>query len=158
MVRLCNLYKPRMHKVIMEPRFFSVEEANRELPKIKKKLDKIFYMNNCIKDVSKDVQELINIWGNDIFDARHIDNKFYMEMIEKRAKLIDDIQLAIENINAVGCVVKDVDLGLVDFFHKKGSEIVFLCWRYGEERISHWHHMNAGFANRRPIEELAPAI
>ncbi len=142
----------------MEPKFFSVEEAEKELPEIKKKLDKVFSLNNSIKDISKDVQELVNIWGDEIFDARHVDNKFYMEKINRRASLIEEIQSAVDEINSIGCIVKDVDLGLVDFFHKKDNEVVFLCWRYGEERIGHWHYANAGFASRRPIEELVKTV
>ncbi len=144
--------------MFMEPKFFSVEEADKELPKIRKRFDKVFYLNNSIKDVSKDMQELVNIWGDEIFDARHVDNKFYIEKINRRASLIEEIQSAVDEINNIGCIVKDVDIGLVDFFHKRGDEVVFLCWRYGEDHISHWHHMNAGFANRRPIEELARAV
>ncbi len=138
----------------MDPRFFSVEEANRELPRIRKKFDKLFYLNNSVKDASKDIQELVNIWGEEIFETKNVDHRLYMERIEKRAKLIDDMQVCVEEVGSNGCIVKDVDIGLVDFFHKKGNEIVFLCWRYGEDRISHWHPANAGFANRRPIDEL----
>ena len=142
----------------MEPKFFSVEEANKELPKIRGKFDKVFYLNNSIKDMSKDIQELVNIWGEDVFDARNADNKLYMERVEKRAKFIEDIQTAIEEINSVGCIVKDVDIGLIDFFHKRGNEIVFLCWRYGEEKIGHWHYINSGFTNRHSIDELVSRI
>jgi len=142
----------------MEPRFFSVKEADKQLPKMNKIFDKIFYLNSCVKDVSKDVEELVNIWGEDIFNSSNVDNKLYMEKIDKRAKLINGMQSTIEEISRIGCVVKDVDLGLVDFFHKRRDEVVFLCWRYGERKITHWHHVNAGFANRRPVEELARVI
>ena len=139
----------------MEPRFFSVEEADKELSKIKETFDKIFHLNTRIKDISKDIQELVNIWGEEIFDGKHVDHELYMERVDKRANLIQDIQSDIDEVNKVGCVVKDVDIGLVDFFHKKGENVVFLCWRYGEPRITHWHPVNSGFSNRRPLEELA---
>ncbi len=142
----------------MEPRFFSVEEANKELPRIKNMFDEIFHLNTSIKNITKDVQELVDIWGEDVTNPRNIDNKFYIEKIDKRAKFIDDLQLSVEEISKAGCVVKDIDIGLVDFFHKKDDDIMFLCWRYGEEKIGYWHHVNVGFANRRPIEELSAII
>lgn len=43
--------------------------------------------------------------------------------------------------------------GLVDFHSMRDDRLVLLCWRYGEERITHWHEVDAGYAGRRPIDE-----
>ena len=43
------------------------------------------------------------------------------------------------------------DAGLIDFYGLLDDRLIFLCWRYGEERISHWHEVDAGFADRQPI-------
>jgi hypothetical protein len=44
-----------------------------------------------------------------------------------------------------------VQQGLVDFRSVRNGEEVYLCWRQGEERISHWHTLESGFAGRQPI-------
>ena len=58
-------------------------------------------------------------------------------------------------IEAMGCFLKDVDQGLVDFpFLLSGEEedqVVFLCWQFGEPRIFAWHAIDAGFGERRPL-------
>ena len=56
-------------------------------------------------------------------------------------------------INAIGALVKDLEMGLVDFpCHVEGSTVL-LCWKLGEQRITHWHGTGEGFAGRKPITE-----
>jgi len=66
--------------------------------------------------------------------------------------LAGEITSAIERLNGLGCLVKDLDRGLVDFYAQRGDETVFLCWQFGEPAVSHWHRVEDGFAGRRPIE------
>ena len=63
----------------------------------------------------------------------------------------EKIQATVERIEAVGCMVKDLDLGLVDFPGRLNGEDVFWCWRLGEDRIRFWHRQSEGFAGRKPI-------
>ncbi len=58
----------------------------------------------------------------------------------------------LQELEAVGCVFKGFDAGLVDFHSLRGDQVIFLCWRLGEERITHWHELDAGFAGRQPID------
>ncbi len=59
---------------------------------------------------------------------------------------------AAKQIDLLGCVLKDIDLGLVDFpYDAGGGKIVFLCWQFGEPRIVAWHPVDGGFASRKPL-------
>ena len=58
----------------------------------------------------------------------------------------------LEKIQSNGCVVKDVDLGLVDFPAMRGDRLVNLCWKLDEPVISFWHGMDEGFAARKPLK------
>jgi hypothetical protein len=51
----------------------------------------------------------------------------------------------------MGGVIKDPQTGLVDFYGRVGEKLVWLCWRYGEDSLSHYHDLEAGFAARRPL-------
>ena len=66
--------------------------------------------------------------------------------------LAASIAATVERVNDLGCLVKDLDMGLVDFFSLKDNEPVFLCWQFGEPAITHWHAVDKGFAGRRPID------
>ncbi len=69
-----------------------------------------------------------------------------------RDRLAESLRAAIERISSTGCVVKDLDMGLLDFPALINNEEVYLCWRLGEERIRFWHRQDEGFTARKPIE------
>lgn len=58
----------------------------------------------------------------------------------------------LEKIQSFGCIVKDIDLGLVDFPALRGGELVNLCWKLDEPSISFWHGMDEGFSARKPLK------
>jgi hypothetical protein len=64
----------------------------------------------------------------------------------------DRINRYLQELEAVGCVFKGFDAGLVDFYSLREDRPVFLCWKLGEDRITHWHEIDAGFSGRQPID------
>jgi hypothetical protein len=58
---------------------------------------------------------------------------------------------AASQIGSFGCILKDIEQGLVDFPHDAGEETVFLCWQFGEPRIVAWHRVDRGFSDRQPL-------
>lgn len=62
------------------------------------------------------------------------------------------LALAAEKIESYGCVLKDIDQGLIDFpWEIEEGRIVFLCWQFGEPAVIAWHSIGAGFAQRQPL-------
>ncbi|MCH8815653.1 MAG: DUF2203 domain-containing protein [Chloroflexi bacterium] len=57
----------------------------------------------------------------------------------------------IEEIASLGCEVKDIGLGLLDFRTLLDGEEVYLCWKSGESRIEWWHELNTGYSSRKPL-------
>ncbi|MBZ5545641.1 MAG: DUF2203 domain-containing protein [Acidobacteriia bacterium] len=72
---------------------------------------------------------------------------------EQREKLVAQLQEALNQIQETGCLVKDLDEGLVDFPTLRKGEEVYLCWKLGEERIVYWHGLEEGFAGRKPLDD-----
>jgi hypothetical protein len=58
----------------------------------------------------------------------------------------------LKELEAIGCVFKGFDAGLVDFYSLRDDRPIFLCWKLGEPRIAHWHEVDAGFGGRQPID------
>jgi hypothetical protein len=58
----------------------------------------------------------------------------------------------LQELEAIGCVFKGFEAGLVDFYSLREDRPIFLCWCLGEERITHWHEIEAGFGGRQPID------
>jgi hypothetical protein len=66
-------------------------------------------------------------------------------------ELKSEIVRLIHRIESLGCIVKDIDLGLVDFPSTRGGEPIYLCWKAGEGRVEHWHALDEGFSERKPL-------
>ncbi|HEY8297805.1 MAG TPA: DUF2203 domain-containing protein, partial [Candidatus Baltobacteraceae bacterium] len=64
---------------------------------------------------------------------------------ERKAEIVR----LINRIEAYGCIVKDIDLGLVDFPSMREGRPVYLCWKPGEPQIAHWHEIAESFTDRR---------
>jgi hypothetical protein len=61
------------------------------------------------------------------------------------------VRRGLQEIQGLGGVTKDLGLGLVDFLHLREGREVNLCWRYGEDRITHWHGLDEGYTARKPL-------
>ena len=64
---------------------------------------------------------------------------------------LEHLQEFLDELNALGIELKDPHMGLVDFVARQDNRDVYLCWKLGEETITHWHELDAGFAGRKPI-------
>jgi len=69
------------------------------------------------------------------------------------AQLTRGINEMVEEVGRLGVEFKGYEEGLADFPTRRGGEIVYLCWKLGEEHIGYWHPLDTGFAGRRPIDD-----
>ena len=58
---------------------------------------------------------------------------------------------ALELIEQTGVLVKDFQVGLIDFPYEYQGRIVYLCWKPDEDELEWWHEVDDGFAGRQPI-------
>ena len=82
-----------------------------------------------------------------------------VELGQKRAerdRLAGELQEAVEKVLETGCLVKDLEMGLVDFPSLRGGQEIYLCWKLGEERIQYWHGLTEGYAGRKPLDDSLP--
>ncbi len=128
-------------------RLFTVDEANELLPTLRPLIKRIFRQLEFLKRESEVVirEEGLSPGSPDLMER--------LQKKESIARRIFEIKALVEKIHNYGCVCKGVEEGLVDFPCLLGEEIVFLCWRYGEESITYWHRIQDGFAGRKPLLE-----
>jgi hypothetical protein len=129
------------------PRLFTVEEANALLPRLRPLIGQVFHNLDHLRGRSQIViqREGLNPESPDLMERLQRDDSI--------ARVIQEVREMVQEINNHGCICKGVEQGLVDFPCLWGGEIVFLCWRYDEESVSHWHRIEDGFAGRRPLLE-----
>ena len=132
------------------PRLFTLEEANALVPTLQMEFGRVARLR-------ADLAPLIESVGGaeaavDILQKGRPPARGSEAEAERLRRVAGEITTAVERVNALGCLVKDLDLGLVDFFSMQGTDPVFLCWQFGEPTITHWHAIDEGFSSRRPIE------
>ena len=57
----------------------------------------------------------------------------------------------LRQLQELGIVLRDPSIGLIDFFHQRGGETVFLCWKLGEATVEWWHPVHTGIAGREHL-------
>jgi len=67
-------------------------------------------------------------------------------------QLAEMLKAALKRILQTGCLIKDLDIGLLDFPAVIDNEDVYLCWKLGEDRIRYYHRQDEGFAGRKPLD------
>ena len=70
--------------------------------------------------------------------------------------LVEELETVVEEIEGTGAVLKDVQLGLIDFPAERDGEEIYLCWQFGEPEVAFWHRHDEGFAGRQPLPGSTP--
>jgi hypothetical protein len=132
------------------PRFFTVEEANALVSALQVEFGRIAQARSALAPLIQALggpDDAIAI----LHDGAPTPPGRAREAQELR-RVAGEITAAVERVNALGCLVKDVEMGLVDFYAMIEGEPAFLCWQFGERSVSHWHPLDEGFPGRKPIE------
>ena len=126
-------------------KIFTLEEANATLPQVRTALAALRHHVTQVlaQEASVDASELVA--GQSATDPRVVQALALLQECNTQA------QQAFEALERLGCHLKDLDAGLVDFYTWMDGELVLLCWRDGEDQVRYWHPVNDGFAGRQPI-------
>lgn len=133
-----------------DEKLFNLEQAEKLLPTLEFLLGLAIEAKKKIDEMDlilEQVRNRILIYGGIIPPYGEVAQK-KLERDNAAASFKD----AVARIEAQGCVIKDLDVGLIDFPAVMDDQQVFLCWKLGEERIRYWHHVDEGFAGRKPLE------
>jgi len=135
----------------MATRTFTLQDAQKLLPTLESLLRSAIHSKKLIEDVEAELQEVAHrvfLNGGTLVNVVQIARRK-----AERERAVQRAKDAVAEIHATGVQVKDIDIGLLDFPCKVDGEIVLLCWKLGEEKITHWHSTDEGFAGRKPIDE-----
>ena len=131
----------------MMKKYFTVESAQRQLPKIKKSLLRLQNLKKTIDAVLSVRADPDEIGFEDFLEMNTKLNKEYH-------KISYEFYKELEKLEETGCILKDLEQGLVDFYCRFDGRDIFLCWKLGEYKIKAWHEIDSGFAGRQPVIDL----
>ena len=107
------------------------------------------------KKLKQNIEEEFHTGGGRIFQLGGvtIDVLHVARRKAEREKAVQSVKDSLAEIDATGVQVKDLDIGLLDFPCLVEHETILLCWKLGEEKITHWHGISEGFRGRKPIDD-----
>jgi hypothetical protein len=128
---------------------FTPAEANSALDEVRPVAERLVSVRERMRELERAQHALVTaIGGNGGGYAASDLNAAQSELVG----LADAAAACVERLDDLGVLVKDLDLGLLDFPAVREGEQVLLCWHVGEERVEQWHRVDEGFAGRKPID------
>jgi hypothetical protein len=124
----------------MPEKFYSVDEANALVPKLQALLQRIRDTQQALaedKTVAA-VREKASHNGGGL-PGRHL------------SELTRTLERDLHQLQEWGIILRDPSIGLIDFFHQREGETVFLCWKLGESKVEWWHPVETGIAGREHL-------
>lgn len=132
-------------------RLFTVEEANQRLPLVRAIVTDIVRL---YEDVQDRRERLSNVRQASSGKRSHSLYSEEVQQIEQELeKDIERLEEFANELEDLGVELKDPVMGLADFRTLFEGREVYLCWRLGEDEITHWHELNAGFQGRQSLLE-----
>jgi len=127
-------------------RHFTLDEANRTLPLVKR----------IVADITAEYaewRELVRRYeivagGSRADEGESGEQVRLREAIDRVARRVTTY---VDELEQIGCVLKGFEDGVVDFPARLDGRDVSLCWKLGEPEVGHWHEVDAGYAGRQPI-------
>jgi hypothetical protein len=129
-------------------RTFTPEDANALLPELLPLAEEMVAAKRALDEAQERAEELnarISGNGGGLPPAELAE---VHDLVNRRATALAH---ALEQVQSLGVIVKDLDSGLVDFPSRREGEDVLLCWQLGEDEVGFWHGYDDGYAGRRPI-------
>jgi|SRR6185295_8354905 len=131
--------------------YYRIEDAEAALPEIEDGLRRGIALKAEMQSAEKEfarIKQRIHMLGGSMINRDEM-----MALAERRDNAGIELKATLERIEAFGCLVKDLDIGLLDFPTLFRGEEVYLCWRLGEPAILFWHGVTEGFQGRKVIDE-----
>jgi hypothetical protein len=132
------------------PRIFTIAEVDTLIPHltelIERQLLRQSEIEECLGELAREAGGLPPTLA-----AQDTDPEPIAALKTELRSRIDGYNTGWHDVQALGAVVKDPQIGLVDFYGRVEGRLVWLCWRYGEESLRYYHELDTGFSGRRPL-------
>jgi hypothetical protein len=130
-------------------RTYTVEEANNELPRVRRIVAQIAELSALLPDLED--QARIAQYESKRPGAGVEDRERQQHARDAVGGAEIELLKAVANLNGMGIQLKGPLEGLIDFPSYRDGELVELCWKLGEERVDHWHRIGEGYSGRKKL-------
>jgi hypothetical protein len=135
----------------MRSRTFTVEEANNALPLVRRIVADVVRAYELLSEQAEAYKETraVEDRTNEVEDRLN-------SLKRSMGALSEEIETYVGELSEIGCEMKDLKAGLVDFPFLMDDRRVFLCYELGEDRVEYWHEVTEGYAGRKPLPVTVP--
>jgi hypothetical protein len=132
-------------------RFYRIEQAEAVLPVVEDAVRRAIELKTqmeAAESAMDKIKQRIHLAGGSMINREEV-----LDLRRRHDDSVAELKETMERIESFGCLVKDLDIGLLDFPTLYQGEEVYLCWRLGEPAILFWHRVSEGFSGRKIIDE-----
>jgi hypothetical protein len=133
------------------PRRFTLAEAQSLIPQVEPLLRQAIPLKQEYEEATGEqrrFQERLMMAGGVVVDRDRA-----LALRQRSEGAAARLKSVLDQVQQIGCLVKDLDIGLIDFLTSYRGTEVCMCWKLGEEGIAFWHGVDEGFRGRRPIDQ-----
>lgn len=135
-------------------RTYTHPEAEELLPMVEPIVERAQGVAAEVRRCEANLRDLLTVYGDAVKEPGHEAHEELKDFVHAREDNLERLREAALELDELGIELKDPEIGLIDFYSEVGDEIVFLCWKLGEDRIRYWHTLEGGFAGRQPLPDI----
>jgi hypothetical protein len=135
----------------MPVKLFTLAEATHLLPEVRRLMEQAQEAVRSVLALQDRLSVLEVLDAGEPQNPEHAEFRRTQDALEEAAAAFNQ---RLEELHQTGCVLKDLNHGLVDFYSRKDGRLIFLCWRTDEPAIGFWHELDGGLAGRHPVAEI----
>ena len=117
---------------------FTADEANAQLDDLRERLPRLRSARDGLIAASERIKEAVATDGGGVAGADWFTHQ-------------QTLKAEVEHLAERGILLRDPDMGLIDFPAEHEGRRVFLCWRLGEDQVAWYHEATTGFGGRKPL-------
>lgn len=129
------------------PRTFTLDEANALLSRLREILSEMQERKPQVEAIREEIVGMTKTASSN----GHLVSQDVRDKQKTARTLIKRLNELGAQLSELGCEVKGIDEGLIDFRSEREGRTVYLCWKLGEDAITHWHEIDTGFGGRQPL-------
>ena len=123
---------------------YTIDEANALLPMVRSVLLQLAVQRRHYAEAHAALHERLRGNGN----PAHAHEVTRHE--ERVAEVQAGMEALAEHLAQLGVVVRDLEMGLLDFPAVRDGEPIWLCWRLSDPSVAYWHTRHEGYTSRKP--------
>jgi hypothetical protein len=129
--------------------YFSAEEVNALVPRLEEHFQSFWAFRQNAQNILQELRKTVKD-----HESRDPETLAHQQMRQSQAHfLLERAKKEMDAIMEMGCIIKDLEIGLVDFPHflEYEEQEVYICWKYGEKKVRFWHGLDEGYTARKPL-------